>query len=235
MSYVGTLVLLGLLILIHEAGHFAAARLTRIPVAAFAVGFGPRVWSRRWGGTEYSLRALPLGGFVLPAVDGDAEFRAIGLRRRLVFFLGGPLANLIVALPLFAALNSLRSGFSFHAVLVAPLGQVLATCWKMLGSLAGLFTDPASLSGVIGIVVQGGQMAETGLLLELAISLSVSLAVLNLLPVPVLDGGQILLGCLEEAFPRLVRLRPAATLLGVVLLGGLMIYANVQDVARYLG
>jgi regulator of sigma E protease len=98
-----------------------------------------------------------------------------------------------------------------------------------------IFTDPAAMRGVIGIVVQGGQMAETGLLLDLAISLSLSLAVLNLLPVPVLDGGQILLGCLEEAFPRLVRLRPAATLLGVVLLGGLMVYANVQDLARYLG
>lgn len=235
MSYVGILVLLSLLVLIHEAGHFAVARLVGIPVAEFAVGFGPRVWSRRRGRTEYSLRALPLGGFVLPAVASNAEFRAFGLRRRLLFFLGGPLANLIVTVPLLSVLNSLKGGFSLSNVLIAPLVQIPAACGEMLGALSRLFTDPASLSGVIGIVVQGGQMAETGLLLEVAISLSLSLAVLNLLPVPVLDGGQILLGCLEEAFPRLVHLRPAATLLGVVLLGGLMIYANVQDAARYWG
>ncbi len=235
MSYAGILILLSLLILIHEAGHFVAARLVGIPVAEFAVGLGPRLWRRRWGGTEYSLRALPLGGFVLPAVASDTEFRAFGLRRRLVFFLGGPLANLVVAVPLFAALNGVKSGFSLYHILIAPLGQVLAACWQVLGSLSRIVTDPAALSGVIGIVVEGGRLAETGRLLEVAISLSVSLAVLNLLPVPVLDGGQVLLSCLEEAFPRAVRLRPAATLLGVVLLGGLMLYANAQDVARYLG
>ena len=81
MSYLGTLLLLGLLILIHEAGHFAAARLAGIPVAGFAVGFGPRVWSRRRGGTEYSLRAFPLGGFVVPAVEGVENFRATPLGR----------------------------------------------------------------------------------------------------------------------------------------------------------
>ena len=60
-------------------------------------------------------------------------------------------------------------------------------------------------------------------------------AVLNLLPLPVLDGGQILMGSLEEAFPRLVRLRPAVTLVGLLFLAGVMIYANVHDVVRYWG
>lgn len=60
------------------------------------------------------------------------------------------------------------------------------------------------------------------------------LAVLNLLPIPVLDGGQILMGCLEEAFPRLVRLRTAATLVGVVFLIGLMVLTNARDVIRLL-
>src|SRR5215208_1519999 len=106
MGYVAILVLLGLLILIHELGHLAVAKLVGIPVAEFAVGFGPRIWSRRRGGTEYSLRAFPLGGFVLPALAGHDELRAIPLARRLAFFLGGPLANLAAAVPLFALLNA---------------------------------------------------------------------------------------------------------------------------------
>ena len=66
MSYLGMFALLSLLIVIHELGHLIAARLGGIPVAGFSVGFGPKLWARRWGQVEYALRALPLGGFVAP-------------------------------------------------------------------------------------------------------------------------------------------------------------------------
>lgn len=235
MAYLGALVLLGLLILIHEVGHLAAARLLGIPVAEFSVGFGPRLRSWRRGPTDYVLRAFPLGGFVLPALADPAEFRTFALRKRLVFFLGGPLANLAAAVPLFAVLNSTQGKLSFHDLLIAPFGQVIGACGQFLSFLPTLFTHPEALSGVVGVVVEGGRLAQTGFALEMAISLSISLAVLNLLPVPVLDGGQIVLGCLEEAFPRLVRLRGALTLMGALLLVSLMIYANVKDVVRYWG
>jgi regulator of sigma E protease len=232
MGYVATLVLIGLLILIHELGHLAAAKWAGIPVAEFAVGFGPRVWSRRRGGTEYSLRVFPLGGFVLPALTGHDELRAIPLARRLVFFLGGPLANLVPAVPLFALLNAARGAFSVDGLLVAPFAQTLAACEQFLLAVPALLGHPQSLSGVVGIVAAGGGLAGWVKLVEMAISLTLSLAILNLLPIPVLDGGQIVLGCLEQAFPRMVRLRPAATVAGLLLLGGLMLYANVHDVVR---
>jgi regulator of sigma E protease len=87
--------------------------------------------------------------------------------------------------------------------------------------------------GVVGIVVEGGR-AGAGTGLSIAISLSLSLAVLNLLPIPILDGGQIVLSCLEEAFPRFARLRVPLTLLGLVFLAAVMVYANARDVVRYL-
>jgi regulator of sigma E protease len=235
MGYLGTLALLGLLILIHEAGHLIAGRLAGIPIAEFAVGFGPRLRSWRRGRTEYSLRALPLGGFVLPALADESELRSFALRKRLAFFFGGPLANLLAAVPLFAALNAARGRLSFYDLVIAPFGQVVQACGQFLSFLPTLVTKPEALSGVVGIVVEGNRLAQTGLMLEMALSLSISLAVLNLLPIPMLDGGQIVLGCLEEAFPRLVRFRAALTVVGAVLLVSLMIYANVKDVVRYWG
>lgn len=234
MSYLGVLLLLGVLILIHEIGHLVAARAVGIPVASFAVGFGPKVWSRRRGRTEYSLRALPLGGFVLPDVDEESGLHAFALRKRLVFFLGGPLANLAAAVPLFAVLNTMEHGLSARAVLAAPL-QVAVACWKVLSVIPTLFSQPELLQGVVGIVAEGGRMGGAVDLVLLAISLSVSLAVLNLLPIPVLDGGQILTHCLEEAFPPLVRLRAPLTMLGLAVLAALLVYANVQDVMRHWG
>ncbi|HEV7670880.1 MAG TPA: site-2 protease family protein [Thermoanaerobaculia bacterium] len=68
MGDLETLALLSLLVVVHEAGHFASARLKGIPISAFSVGLGPKLWSRRWGRTEYSFRALPVRGFVIPDV-----------------------------------------------------------------------------------------------------------------------------------------------------------------------
>jgi len=235
MIYLGILALLSLLVVIHELGHLAAARLAGIPVAGFSVGFGPKLWTRRWGQVEYSLRALPLGGFVMPAMTDEQEFSALPLGKRLAFFLGGPLANLIATLPLFSILNGTARGWSSYQILIAPFQQVAAACWRLLVLIASLFSHPESLSGVVGIVVEGGRAAQSGMGLGVAISLSLSLAVCNLLPIPVLDGGQITLACLEALFPRFVKLRVPLTVLGMIVLAVLMVYSNVHDLVRYWG
>jgi hypothetical protein len=59
----------------HELGHFSAARFQGIHVSKFAIGFGPTLWSYKPGEVEYSLRALPLGGFVaFPDNDEDCPY-----------------------------------------------------------------------------------------------------------------------------------------------------------------
>jgi regulator of sigma E protease len=234
MSYLGILALLSLLILIHELGHLVAAKWAGIPVAGFSVGLGPKLWTRRWGQVEYSLRALPLGGFVMLAVTDEEELRAIPLRKRLAFYLGGPLANLLAALPALSVLNGTVRGASFYQLAIAPFQQVAASCWQLLGVLASLPSRPESISGVVGIVVEGGRLAQSGRGLEIAISLSISLAVFNLLPIPVLDGGQITMACLEEAFPRFAKFRVPLTVLGMIVLAAVMVYANGHDVIRYV-
>lgn len=57
-------VLLGFLIFIHELGHFLVARLFKIKVTEFSIGFGPTIWSKQGKKTKYSLKLIPLGGFV---------------------------------------------------------------------------------------------------------------------------------------------------------------------------
>ncbi|KXK26654.1 MAG: Regulator of sigma-E protease RseP [candidate division WS6 bacterium OLB20] len=65
--------LIGLLILIHELGHFLAARRAGIVVQEFAIGFGRTLWSRRRGDTTFSLKLIPLGGYVKMLGDQDAS------------------------------------------------------------------------------------------------------------------------------------------------------------------
>lgn len=62
------------LVLVHEAGHFFAAKLVGMRVDEFGLGFPPRLWSKKYGETEYSINALPLGGFVrIYGEDGKEE------------------------------------------------------------------------------------------------------------------------------------------------------------------
>ena len=56
--------LLGILVFIHEGGHFIVAKLCKVKVNEFAIGFGKVLWKRKMGETEYALRLIPLGGFV---------------------------------------------------------------------------------------------------------------------------------------------------------------------------
>lgn len=62
---------LGLLVTIHELGHFLAAKISKVGVDEFAVGMGPVVFSRKYGATQYSLRAFPIGGYVKIVGEGD--------------------------------------------------------------------------------------------------------------------------------------------------------------------
>jgi regulator of sigma E protease len=101
-----TLLAFGLLIVIHELGHFLAARAFGMRVERFSVGFGPVIWSRRRGDTEWALSAVPLGGYVKIAGMAPGEDIAPGDRgayvnqpaiRRFAVILAGPAMNYLLA------------------------------------------------------------------------------------------------------------------------------------------
>lgn len=105
---------LGLLIAIHEYGHYRVARACGVKVLRFSIGFGQPLW--RWvsprTGTEFVLSALPLGGYVrmlderegpVPAAERHLSFNAQPLRARAAIVAAGPLANLGLAVLLYAA------------------------------------------------------------------------------------------------------------------------------------
>lgn len=111
--YVGAFILaLGVLVIVHEFGHYLAARLCGVKVLRFAFGFGPTLWSRRAGrdGTEWALAAFPLGGYVkmLDEREGAVApheltraFNRQSVGRRAFIVVAGPAANLLLAVFLY--------------------------------------------------------------------------------------------------------------------------------------
>ncbi len=95
------ILIFGLIVLIHELGHFAVAKWCGIRVNEFAIGMGPKLFSIKKGDTAYSIRVLPLGGFVSMEGEDDESndpraFRAKKVWQRLLVVLAGAFMNLVL-------------------------------------------------------------------------------------------------------------------------------------------
>src|SRR5499427_8632361 len=113
LSNIGVaIVVLGVIIVIHELGHFLVAKFFKIKVEIFSVGFGPRLFGFRKGETDYRISAFPLGGYVkmagetpMDAITGEAyEFLSKPKWQRFLVASAGPAMNIILAVGLLTGL-----------------------------------------------------------------------------------------------------------------------------------
>lgn len=111
MTLLSAIVLLGILIFVHELGHFIFAKLMNVKVLKFSLGFGPRLLGKRYGETEYLLSAVPLGGYVKmlgeelgDEITDEERERAYNFQpvwKRFFIVISGPVFNLFFAVFLF--------------------------------------------------------------------------------------------------------------------------------------
>lgn len=130
MSFFWAIVLLGVLIFVHELGHFIFAKLSGVRVLKFSLGFGPKIFGRKIGDTEYMVSAVPLGGYVkmlgeepdeeLKEEDKKQAYNYQSVKKRMGIVFAGPVFNLIFAVLLFAVIFSVGM-----PVLVSEVGDVV--------------------------------------------------------------------------------------------------------------
>src|SRR5512143_2631529 len=110
-SIVSVVVVLGIMIVVHEFGHFAAAKYFGVRVEVFSVGFGKRLLGFTRGETDYRISALPFGGYVKMAGEnpmesrtGDpGEFMSHPRWQRFIIAIAGPFMNILLAVALLTA------------------------------------------------------------------------------------------------------------------------------------
>ncbi|MCI8480442.1 MAG: site-2 protease family protein [Oscillibacter sp.] len=110
------ILIFGLLVALHELGHFLAAKFCGVRVNEFSIGMGPALWSRKHGETQYSLRAFPIGGFcALEGEDEDSgDQRSLsrqGFWKKAFIFAAGAGMNFLTGLVILLALYAGASGF----------------------------------------------------------------------------------------------------------------------------
>jgi len=124
-------VVLGLLVLAHEWGHFVVAKLCGVRVEVFSIGFGPRLWGWKRGDTDYRVSALPLGGYVRMAGDNpveertgaDYEFLSRPRWQRFLIAIAGPTTNILVTFLIFWGIYAF-AGMPVDAYIQRPVDVV---------------------------------------------------------------------------------------------------------------
>lgn len=112
-NIIAMIILLGVLIVIHEFGHFIMAKLFKVTVKIFSVGFGKKLFSKKYGDTEYRISAFPLGGYVaLMGEEGEeaesddpGNFNNKPRWQRFIILVMGAFFNIVLAVILFTAVN----------------------------------------------------------------------------------------------------------------------------------
>lgn len=137
-TFVSFVIVLGLLVFIHELGHFLVAKKLNVKVEKFSIGFGPRLFAFKKGETEYMISAIPLGGYVKlmgedpgEEVEGDPrEFASRPVSHRMAIIIAGPLMNLLLTFVLLPLV------FMIGVNLPAYLEEKVSVGWVMADSPA---------------------------------------------------------------------------------------------------
>lgn len=158
VTFVAFVVALGVLVFVHELGHFWVAKRLGVKVLRFSIGFGPILWRRRRGETEYALSAVPLGGYVkMLGEDEDGEpvtepERAFGNQkpwRRAAIVVAGPAMNFLFA-------------FFVYAVLFAAVGAEIPSTEPRIGGVGqGTPAEQAGLAVGDRVLTIDGTPVET--------------------------------------------------------------------------
>ena len=236
-----------LIVIVHEFGHFIAARKAGIKVYEFSIGFpfSPRIITLfRHKETEFTVRLLPLGGFVSFSKEGGEDNTALfeaPYGKRAMILSAGSLFNMIFAFLVFVPVFMI----SKHLNLIAAIGLSANTVWEILSGtimfILNIFTGHGTmdgLSGPVGIAVIAGKAASKGILSLLYFTgvLSMSLGVMNLFPLPALDGGHLIMLLIESVRKKPISAKAyqLATVIGLALFFLLTVAVTYKDVAKLI-
>ena len=282
------LLVFGVLIAVHELGHFLAAKFCGVQVNEFSIGMGPAVWKRDTAETQYSLRLLPIGGYHegenglmigdrFYSIDGYRTYMA-GDASLYLTYNDGQGIDLVVLrngekvvlkdFPMYRAEYVGNDGQTYRGFGIymgrgmeeATFGVRLKYVWytaldfvqMVRFSLTQMITGNAGMDdiggpvAIVGTITQAGTQAETpraaaDSILFIAALIAINLSVMNLLPIPALDGGHILFLLLDTVALKLFKKKipekfeMAVTSVFLVLLLIFMAVVAVNDVRKLFG
>jgi membrane-associated protease RseP (regulator of RpoE activity) len=249
MAILAAILLLSVVIFVHEFGHFLFAKLLGVRVLKFSLGFGPKLIGKKYGDTEYLISYIPLGGYVKMIGENPKEelkeeeklfaYNYQSIWKRFLIIFVGPFFNILFSAVIFYFLLLLKGNFNIIKNIFISIGitwELLKTTVISFMNLISGIIPMSSLGGPIAIVQMASEQAANGLIhyLILMAFISVNVAIVNLLPIPMFDGGHILFLGVEairkKPFNKNITL--GIQKIGIVIILSLMGFAVYNDIVR---
>ncbi|OGI87175.1 hypothetical protein A2995_02050 [Candidatus Nomurabacteria bacterium RIFCSPLOWO2_01_FULL_33_24] len=263
MSIIIFIIIILILVLSHELGHFVVAKRFGLRVDEFGFGFPPRIFSFKKGETKYSFNLLPLGGFVKifgedysdeseNGLDKDRALNNKSKRIQAVVLIAGVFFNLLLAwllisisfmigLPIEVGIKKLSFFPAFFEGIKMTGSLLKDIIIALIGLIGDAFSGQASLTsltGPIGIVNLVGEFYSFGLasLMFFTAFISINLAIINLIPLPALDGGRLFFLFIEWVKGSAINSKITGTLnlIGFALLILLMVAVTYNDIVNLI-
>lgn len=238
LTIIKTLIMLGILVIIHEGGHFIVAKLCKVRVNEFSIGFGKQLWSKQKGETKYSIRLIPLGGYV--SMEGEEEpsseegsFSKAGILKKFAIVSAGAIVNIIFGILVYFLLITfiydIKIALSSTVNFLGMLGESI----KMLFTGGTTVEDLAGPVGIATIVSQTSGFTDFVYLLSV---ISLSLGITNLIPIPPLDGGKLLIYIIEwiKRKPLKENTSLKIQMAGFAFIIGLSIFVMYNDIVKLI-
>ena len=238
LGIIKTLILLGILVIIHEGGHFCIAKLCKVKVNEFSIGFGKALWSKQGKETKYSVRMIPLGGYV--SLEGEDEhsdeegsFSNSSVWKKLAIVSAGAIVNILFGLLVYFLLVTVHYGFEIALRSTGNFIVALGDSIKTLFTGGTKIDDLAGPVGITSIVSQTSSMTDFVYLLSV---ISLSLGITNLIPIPPLDGGKLLLYVIEAIKRKPLKEETSLKIqmLGFSFIIGLSLFVLYNDVMKLI-
>lgn len=180
------------IIILHEFGHFFAAKTINLPMTVFSIGIGPNLYRFVYKGVSFEFKLLPARGFV--KTDTEKE-ETLPLYQKCIFYLAGIFVNIasfFIGLSIYlvqqgqSVLESIK--LVYHKLIALfPMFYSIITQLKF----SDIYTPERDLENSIGVYISAAEIAQE-FWLGFAV-ISIFLALFNLIPIPVLDGGRVVL------------------------------------------
>ncbi len=240
------------LVFIHELGHFVVAKILGFKVTEFSIGLGPKILKYNFKEVTFALSLLPIGGKVsikgedpMKSTEEKGDFHSSPPWKKLVVALAGPASNIMMTLILFFGLAFTAPELKNESILYRidkslEFSTLSTKEWssKIVDGAVSLFANKANasdqaLSGPLSLTKTAVDTyrASFRIFLEFLAVISLNLAFINLLPVPLLDGGHVFTGIIETLTRRRVPLAimSRANKIGMYLILSLTVTAVGQD------
>ena len=235
MSIIIAILILNLLIGVHELGHFLAAKLCGVGVDEFSLGMGPKLISKKFGGTVYSIRWILFGGFVRLNED---DYPKAAWWKQLIIISAGVVFNLIcafIAVGLYLDLSGMVEVGFFRGVALS-FEVTMNMIKEVFIAVINIFksVDTSSFAGPVGVVSAVSTYVNTGFIyaIEIFAVLNINLFIMNSLPIPMLDGGQAVLIIIKKIFNKkeMPKFETVWNVIGIIFVGAIFVFAIKNDI-----